>query len=278
VTSTRSRLASTRRGAQVRRAPDGARPQSRLVRVTRIVAAGLVLLGLWWLASRVYAAYVLPGPPDVWNSFTAAVSRGLWAQEVAATLAHLFAAIALIIVIGLPVGIIIGRFVIADDLTRGILVLLQTVPTIVLIAVALVFIGTTDSSVIAVTVASGLTYFMLNIIQGSRAIDHALIEMAKAYGASERTIMRTIILPSTVPYFLAGCRIALGVTWQVTLFSEYLMGTGGIGFQISTDIKLLDTSDVFMWGLTAVLLTFLFEYVVFRPAERYLTRHVKKAQ
>jgi NitT/TauT family transport system permease protein len=278
VTATRSRLVPTRRGGQPRRPSGGARRRSRLGRITRIVAANLTLLGLWWLASRVYAAYVLPGPPDVWNSFTAAAGRGLWGQEVAATLTHLFAAVALIIVIGLPVGIIIGRFVIADDLSRGILVLLQTVPTIVLIAVALVFIGTTDSSVITVAMASGLTYFMLNIIQGSRSIDHTLIEMAKAYGASERTIMRAIILPSTVPYFLAGCRIALGVTWQVTLFSEYLMGTGGIGFQISTDIKLLDTSDVFMWGLTAVLFTLLFEYMVFRPGERYLTRHVKKAE
>ena len=52
--------------------------------------------------------------------------------------------------------------------------------------------------------------------------------------------MRSIILPSVVPFFLAGGRITLGVAWQVTLFGEYLMGVHGIGFQISGAIGLLE--------------------------------------
>lgn len=251
------------------------RSRSRLSQAGRIVLSAGLLVGAWWIASRLYASYILPSPPSVWRSFTSALSRGLWTQEVGTTLYHMFSAIALVIIIGLPIGMIIGRSVIADDLSRAWLIFLQTTPTIVLIAIALIFIGTTSTSVIVVTVLSGLTYFMLNIIQGSRAIDRDLIEMAKAYGSNERTIIRCIILPSVTPYFLAGCRIALGVIWQVTLFAEYLMGAGGIGFQISTDIKLLDTPDVFMWGLSTVALTLLFEYIVFRPAERYLMRHTR---
>lgn len=190
----------------------------------------------------------------------------------------MFIAIAIILGAGLPIGIVIGRSVIAEDLTRVWLIFLQTVPTIVVIAIALIFIGYTTSSVIAVTVASGLTYFLLNVIQGTRAIDRDLVNMAKAYGASEPVIMRTILLPSVVPYFLAGSRITLGVAWQVTLFAEYLLGSNGVGFQVSADIKLLDTASVFMWGLSVVILTVLFEYVVFRPVEARLTRHTRSDQ
>jgi len=237
-----------------------------------------LLIGAWWLGSRLYASFILPGPPDVWRSFTDAWSRGAWWQDVSATLVHMFIAMAIILGAGLPIGIVIGRSVIAEDLTLVWLVFLQTVPTIVIIAIALIFIGSNTSSVIAVTVASGLTYFLLNVIQGTRAIDRDLVNMAKAYGASEPVIMRTILLPSVVPYFLAGSRITLGVAWQVTLFSEYLLGSDGIGFQVSSAIKLLDIASVFMWGLSVVILTLLFEYVVFRPVEARLTRHTRSSQ
>ena len=80
--------------------------------------------------------------------------------------------------------------------------------------------------------------------------------------------MRSIIVPSVVPYFLAGGRITLGVAWQVTLFGEYLMGTPGIGFQVSAAIKLLDTASVYAWGLSVVILTIAFEYGVFLGCSR----------
>jgi NitT/TauT family transport system permease protein len=121
-----------------------------------------------------------------------------------------------------------------------------------------------------------VTYFLLNVIQGTRSVDQDLLDMARAYRSSEMTIMRSVILPSVVPYVLAGARITLGVTWQITLFAEYLMGTAGVGSQVSSAIKLLDTKAVFMWGLSVVALTLAVEYGAFRPIERHLTRHRPK--
>lgn len=236
----------------------------------------VILFGLWWYGSTLFPAYLLPGPQPVWASFTNAWGRGVWTFEVATTLLHMVVAFGIVIAVGLPIGIVIGRFWFIEDLSRVAMIFLQTVPTIVLIVLALIIIGSNDTAVVAVTVASGFTYFTLNVIQGTKAIDHDLIEMGRAYGARELTLMRTILLPSVVPYFLAAGRITLGVAWQVTLFSEYLMGTRGIGFQVSAAIKLLDTASVFMWGLSVVLLTIAFEYGIFRPIERYLTRHMRR--
>jgi NitT/TauT family transport system permease protein len=259
----------------MRRRP--ARPlRARVLRGFLVLVSVAILIGGWWLASTFYATYILPGPSPVWHSFTNALERGAWWTEVRATLSHMFVAFALILGIGLPAGIVIGRFWIAEDLTRIFLIFLQTVPTIVLIVFVLIFVGTNDTGVIAVTVASGFTYFTLNVIQGTKAIDRDLVEMARAYNAGELTIMRSILLPSVVPYFLAAGRITLGVVWQVTLFAEYLMGTPGIGFQVSASIKLLDMASVFSWGLTVVVLTIAFEYGIFRPVEAFLTRHRRR--
>lgn len=264
--------------AKPRKSPPRRPRQSRrrIARVGLILTSIALLYLLWLYGASKFEPYILPGPGAVWDSFKLLVERGIWWKEVSATLAHVAIAFALILGIGLPLGIVIGRLWVVEDLTRIPLVFLQTVPTVVLITIALIAIGSSPTSVVAVTVASGLTYFTLNVIQGTRAIDYDLVEMAHAYGASEPRIMRSVTLPSVVPYVLAGARITLGVVWQVTLFSEYLMGTNGVGFQVSSDIKLLDTASVFAWGLSIVALTLLFEYGVFRPAEWLLTRHTRR--
>lgn len=242
-----------------------------------MLAVGTLYLA-WDIASHHYASYILPGPHPVWESFKTRLDSGYWSAQVEATLTHMFIAYGITIGIGLPLGIVIGRFWVIEDLSRALLIFLQTIPTIVLIALALTFLGPDSKGVIWVTVASCLTYFTLNVIQGTKAIDADLIEMARTYRANESTVMRSVILPSVIPYFLAGGRITLGVAWQVTLFGEYLMGTPGIGFQVSAAIKLLDTASVFSWGLTVVVLTIAFEYGVFRPVEALLTRHMRRPE
>lgn len=248
----------------------------RWLRPARVIGAVVVVYVVWLVLAPRYPGYILPAPVDVGRSFLDAVDRGVWFKEVLATLEHLLAAFGIVLVVGLPLGILIGRSVVAEDLSRVALVFLQTVPTIVLIALALVVVGANSTSVVGVTVAGSVSYFLLNVIQGTRAIDRDLVDMARAYQAGEPAIMRSVVLPAVVPYFLAGARITLGVAWQISLFAEYLMGTDGIGFQVSTAIKLLDTKAVFMWGLSVVVLTLLLEYGVIRPVERRLTRHITK--
>lgn len=255
-----------------RLAPGAARG---LARAGLIVTSVGLMLALWAWGSTYWSDTILPAPATVWDTFLDQVERGVWGENVLATLRHVFTAFGLILAIGLPLGLLVGRSSVLEDLLRVPLLFLQMVPIVVFIALALIFIGTTSTGVVAVTVAAGLTYFTLNVVQGSRAVDHTLIEMARAYGAREPTIIRTVVLPSVIPYFLAGARIVLGVAWHVTLFGEFLMGTPGVGFQISGDIKLLDTPAVFSWGLTIVALTVVFEYGVFRPVERLLTRHTR---
>jgi NitT/TauT family transport system permease protein len=271
----RTRAAVGRGGADARRRVPRFSPRL-LVRLLLFLTAVGALFLAWVIGSHHFASYILPGPQPVWESFKSSFDRGVWGREVEATLGHMFLAYGITIGIGLPLGILIGRFWVVEDLSRALLIFLQTIPTIVLIVVVLIFVGTTATGVVAVTVASCLPYFTLNVIQGTKAIDSELVEMARSYRANELTVMRSIILPSVVPFFLAGGRITLGVAWQVTLFGEYLMGTPGIGFQVAAEIKLLDTASVYAWGLSVVALTIAFEYGVFRPVEALLTRHMRR--
>lgn len=232
----------------------------------------VLLLAAWSAASAQIGAIVLPSPAEVWRAFTADLEQGVWWERVAATLRHVFPAFLLVATVGLPVGIAMGRLWYVEDLLRVPAILLQTIPTIVIAAIALISIGTTSSGVVFVTAASGITFFVLTVVQGTRQVDSGILEMARAYGASEARIVRTIVLPSLVPYVLAGSRIALGVAWHVALVAEYLMGVGGVGTALAADVRLLDTASLFSWGLTIVVVTIVIEYAVFRSLEQLLMR------
>src|SRR5437762_1713788 len=246
-------------------------------RVALFAASIAILFVLWIIGSRHFSPLILPGPTSVWHGFLGDWRSGFVPSDIFSTVEHLIIAYSISVLLGVPIGILIGRYWVIEDLTRAYLIFIQTIPTIVLIVLVLIFLGSTPTGVEAVTVASCFTYFTLNIIQGTKSIDRDLIEMAHTYGASELSIMRSIIFPSVIPFFLAAGRVTIGVAWQVTLFGEYLMGVKGIGFQIQSYIGLSQTANVYSWGIIVVLLTILFEYGLFRPIEWTLTRHTRRA-
>ena len=239
-------------------------------RVAVLAASFILLLGVWGVASGKLSAIVLPSPSEVWGAFRTDLWQGVWWQRVTTTFGHVGLSFLLIATIGVPIGIAMGRLWYVEDLLRVPAIFLQTIPTIAIAAIALIALGSNSSGVVFVTVASGVTYFVLTVVQGTRQVDLGMLDMARVYRASEARIVRTIVLPALVPYILAGSRIALGVAWHVALVAEYLMGAGGVGTALAADVRLLDTASLFSWGLTIVVLTIMIEYAVFRSLEQLL--------
>ncbi|MDQ3715153.1 MAG: hypothetical protein M3381_03805, partial [Actinomycetota bacterium] len=85
-------------------------------RTLRVLVAVVALGAAWALIAPNYPSFVFPTPSDVWASFTRAAERGVWVEQVIATLGHLGSAFAIVLVAGLPLGILIGRSIIAEDL------------------------------------------------------------------------------------------------------------------------------------------------------------------
>jgi NitT/TauT family transport system permease protein len=96
--------------------------------------------------------------------------------------------------------------------------------------------------------------------------------MGKAFRFKRTTILRTVIIPQVIPYLLAAFRYALGIAWKTATVVELIGLDKGVGYQLSYWFGLYNMTQVLAWTLTFTLVLLLFEYLIFKPVEAYLTR------
>ena len=99
-----------------------------------------------------------------------------------------------------------------------------------------------------------------NVLEGIRAADRKLLEMAQVFSLTPAKIIRYIYLPQILPYFQAACGTALGLCWKSGIAAEVIgIPSGSIGERLQQAKVYLDTPDLFAWTLVIVLLSLSFE-------------------
>jgi len=119
------------------------------------------------------------------------------------------------------------------EFSGGLVIALYSVPSVALvplIAVAFKFQG--DAPRIATVALFAIFPILINTQQGVRNVDRGLLEVAKAFNTSERRLWTDVIIPSAVPFLLAGVRLAIGRALIGMIVSEFLVGLVGLGYLI----------------------------------------------
>ncbi len=235
------------------------------------------ILVLWYIGGLFYEVYVLPDPFETLGALSSLVRAGIFGATLAATFYHVLSSFALSAVVGVALGILMGRVRLAELSLKNLMPVLQTVPGLVLVTVAIIIFKFTDSGIIFVGFVFGLPNMVIGVWQGAKNVDANLIEMARVYGHQERSIMRRVILPSVLPDVISAMRVTMGILWHVVLFAEFIMGQSGFGRQIANSLAMFEYPDIFAWGLAVVVIMVLLEYGFFRPIEWRLMAWKKRA-
>ena len=211
---------------------------------------------------------------------TAARPDDLWPSLAANTAQHLkltFSALAAAVAVGLTLSLLIFRRAV---LARSVIYacgLLQTVPSIALLALMIpVFnIGATPA-VVALFLYS-LLPILRNTVTALCAIDPTLLRVAAALGLSRREQLRHVYLPLSMPSVLAGIRTAAVINIGTATLAAFI-GAGGLGDPIVTGLSLNDVSFILQGAIPAAILAILTE-LAFEAVERILVPgHLRAAQ
>ncbi len=133
------------------------------------------------------------------------------------------------VVLGIPLGLLMGRLRVAEEISDVYLNLVLVTPMAPLIPVIILAMGLGLSARAMVVFLFTFVFIVINTRVGLRNVDGDLIEMARSFGASERQLWTRILLPGALPAIMTGVRIGLGraITGMVTV--ELLMVATGVG-------------------------------------------------
>ncbi|HWC84644.1 MAG TPA: ABC transporter permease [Pseudonocardiaceae bacterium] len=212
-----------------------------LVRLTGIVPAGLV-----------------PSPLDVLGALPGVLGGAALWQELGATLSGALEGFAASLVVGVPLGLLIGRSKLAERSTRLVFDFVRSFPTIALLPVLLLLFGATTLMKSIVVFLACVWPVLLQTMYGCMRLDPAVEDTVRAYLIPRRLVYWRVILPNAVPFIATGVRLAATTSVLVAIAVEVLASVDGLGRAI-TDAQTGDATPtayvyIFLGGVLGYLI------------------------
>lgn len=199
--------------------------------------AGIVLFfGTWQgvVSIGLVSSFILPSPLDVierlWTMSERPFAGFLLYEHVLSSFLRFFYGFALAVVIGVPLGLMMGRFRLFEEIVTPLFEAYRYVAPLAWVPFAALWFGTGIGGPIMVIFAGAFAPCVVNAYRGARLVDRHLIEAAQTHGAGEFRIAREVLLPGALPSIVAGLRVAAGLGWQSLIGAELIVVSSGIGY------------------------------------------------
>ena len=149
---------------------------------------------------------------------------------------------------------------------------LNSFPSVGWAILAVIWFGTSSTTIMFVEVAILTPFCLVNISEGLRELDQELVEMARSFTRSRRKTFFKVVVPLLMPYVIAALRIAYGVGWKIALVAALFGAESGLGFLMLRAQTVDDATTVFGTCFAIVLLFWVGEKLIIDPLSR-MVRH-----
>jgi ABC-type nitrate/sulfonate/bicarbonate transport system permease component len=279
VTTPTRRVA--RRGATAKTGPIGRLGRLVWRFATRVWLLVLLIAG-WELVTRGGTEGYFPAPSlimstlrDMW--FTGPAHR-LFLNDKAVddftySLTHLFGGWLLASIVGIVIGVALGRSRTATEYLDPLLQLGRAMPPITLIPVFIILFKVGETMQVATIVFGVVWPVLLNTIDGARTVDSLQIDTARVFGITGVQRLRQLILPAAAPKIFAGLRVSLSLALILMVISELIGATAGIGDQLLLAQRSFELPKMWAGIVLLGILGYLFNAVFMLVEHRLLAWH-----
>jgi NitT/TauT family transport system permease protein len=219
-----------------------------------MMASLLVWCVVWEIVGRLDLMLMLPPFTEVLKAAVELVQTPSWQSATVTTLRAFFFGMALSILVGVPLGILMGRVKLADELLGMWVSIFSSAPLSALVPVLMILFGFGEKTIIAAVFLFAIWIIVLDTRAGVRHISPSLIEMAKSYGATKPELYLKIILWAALPEILAGIRLGLIRGVKGVVIGQLLVAIVGYGALFETFSRNFRMAE--FWALTIILFAF----------------------
>jgi len=186
------------------------------------------------------------------------------------TLAAVAEGLAVALVFGTVIGLLMGRSPALEKAIRHYVNGFYAMPMIVVLPLFSLWFGYSASTRIATIIFAAIFSIIVNVADGARSVPREFLEVARSFRSSRLRMMLNIVLPSSMPYLLAGFRLAAGRALIGAVVAEFFISVGGLGYYILYNSRSYHHNEAFVGVLLLAAFGVSFEVLVQAATRRFL--------
>jgi ABC-type nitrate/sulfonate/bicarbonate transport system permease component len=227
-----------------------ARSKSWIIRLVSIV----VVLVAWEIGGRRINPLFMSYPSAIVQAGIAMFESGELIVALASSLRTLLVGFVTASVIGIVIGLLIGRYRSVDAATDWLINALYATPLIAIIPLVILWFGLGDSAKLFIVTILAVFPVLINTASGVKNIPRSLIDVGTAFAANERQVFLKIIIPAVTPFIMTGLRLGIGRAIIGMVAAEFFTAITGLGALIVKYGNQYDTASMFVPILILMLL------------------------
>lgn len=235
--------------------------------------AVLFWLILWEMASIVIDSnIILVSPIKVIERLLQLIFENNFWKSVSFSFLRITGGFLLALLTGVMWAALSARFLYLKQLIKPLILVIKTIPVASFIILSLIWFSSKNLAVfISFLMVFPIIY--TNTLKGIEEVDEKLLEMAELFSIPLSKKIRYIFMPQIMPYFRAGCTVALGLSWKAGIAAEVIgMPKNSIGEKLQESKVYLETTDLFAWTLVIIILSIIFEKIFIKILDKLTYR------
>ncbi len=199
----------------------------------------VILLALWesvplWYTLPKGMALFFTTPSKVAAAFQQLLTNGEIEKHFYVSAVAFLAGLGLSIVVGLPLGLLMGRSQTLEALLDPYVTSFNASPRIVWLPLMILWFGIGIWSKIVIVFAGAVFPLLINTYAGVKNVNRVLVNVVRSFGANEWQLMKVVVLPNSLPYIIAGLRLAIGRAILGVVVGEFFGSSQGLGYMIAS--------------------------------------------
>jgi NitT/TauT family transport system permease protein len=227
-------------------------------------ALGIMLLFAAWQVCAVTGivdVHISSDPSQVAGEEITLFGNGTIWGPIGTTAAEVGWALAIIIIAGIPIGIILGRITALRQMAEPIISILNSVPYVLFLPLIIFWFGLGETARVLVVVWAGILPLIINTSAGVRNINVDYLRVGRVFAASPPRFFASILLPAALPFILTGIRLAVARALVGAIVVEFFLSSNGLGYFVQNEASSFQMSaamaGIVVMAVAALLLAWL---------------------
>lgn len=231
-------------------------------RLFRAVLPFVAIAILWQIASFYTKPYLFPGLGSVAKSLWTILTTWDLLSQGFVTWARLVLAVAASLVIGIPIGLVMGLSPNIDEFLRPIVKFIMGVPALNWVIIVIIWFSSTELRIGFVLVVLCTPVTIYCVYDGVRAVDRRLIDMVLSFGASPIQHVRLLLWPYVKASAFTAAKLNVGNAVRTVIVAELVGAPLGIGKELDLAKNVFDMATVLAWTIVLVLMALIMTQVI----------------